>query len=286
MLELLESAVAEGKSICEKTVEYEMLHSGKSREEIFSEMVSRFEIMRSAAKKGVSEEIKTRSGLVHGSGKKFFSSIQGKKPLTGSLISKAIAYSLAVAEVNASMGLIVAAPTAGSCGILPGAMLAMQEESDCSDEKIAEAFFTSSGIGLLIAGRATFSAAVAGCGAEIGASSCMASAAIVEFFGGSAKQALNASAISLKSYLGLVCDPIAGLVEVPCIKRNAIGASNAFASAEMALNGVESAVPFPEVVDAMYRIGKRLPVELKETSKGGLATTPTALIVRSKFLQC
>ncbi|MBI4210869.1 MAG: L-serine ammonia-lyase, iron-sulfur-dependent, subunit alpha [Candidatus Diapherotrites archaeon] len=280
-MDLLERAVKERRPIHEVSLEHECSARGVSQADVRAEMLRRAGVMRGAAMKGISEAMKTRSGLVQGSAKKFFSATEGRPTLTGRIVGKAIAYSLAVAEVNASMGVIVAAPTAGSCGILPGVMLALNEEVDGSKDKLVNGLLTASGVGMFIAERATFAAAVAGCGAEIGASASMASASIVEFCGGSADEALHAAAISLKSYLGLVCDPVAGLVEVPCIKRNAIGAANAFAAADMALNGIESAIPFPQVVDAMYRIGRRLPPELRETSKGGLAATPAALRVRA-----
>ncbi len=279
MLNPVEYAIEKNIQIWEAAIEYECFCHGKGKSEIICEMQKRFEIMKNAAIKGVSGPVSTRSGLVRGNAYKFFSSFRPEKSLTGSLVGKAIAYSLAVSEVNASMGVIVAAPTAGSCGILPGAIIALSEHTGSDDKKAINALFTASGVGILIAERATFAAAVAGCGAEIGASASITSAAIVEFMGGSQKQALHAAAISLKSYLGLVCDPVAGLVEVPCVKRNAIGVSNAFAAAEMALNGVESAIPYIEVVDAMYAIGRKLPSCLRETSKAGLATTPTALKV-------
>jgi len=278
---LLDRALEEQRSIFELTLDFEVNVNNNRREDVVAEMLRRANVMRDAAHRGVSGNITTQSGLVSGNAKRFYDSLDHSAALTGKLVGKAVAYSLAVAEVNASMGLIVAAPTAGSCGILPGAILALNEEVDGSDERLVNALLTASGVGLFIAERATFAAAVAGCGAEIGASASMASAAITEFCNGTAKQALDAAAISLKSYLGLACDPVAGLVEVPCIKRNAIGVANAFAAADMALNGVESAIPFAQVVDAMYSIGRRLPSELRETSKGGLAVTQTALKVRA-----
>lgn len=280
-MSLLDKAVEGKRSIAELTLEFEQKEHGKIAPEIIGEMKRRIGVMKSAARKGVSEEIRTRSGMVRGNAKRYYESTRKRRPLTGELISKGIAYGLAVAEVNASMGLIVAAPTAGSCGVVPGCLLALDEVLGEGEDKLVRAMFTASGVGLFIAERATFAAAVAGCAAEIGASAAMASAAIVEYCDGAAEQAINASAISLKSYLGLVCDPVAGLVEVPCIKRNAIAIANSFAAADMALAGIESAIPFSEVVDAMYRIGKRLPPELRETSKGGLAVTPTALKVRA-----
>lgn len=277
----VEYALGENIPLWDAAIEYECWSHGKSEADVVSEMQKRLEVMKDAAKKGVSLPVSSRSGLVQGNAHRFFSSFSPEKSLTGPLVGRAIAYSLAVSEVNASMGLIVAAPTAGSCGILPGAIIALSEHESSDERKSVNALFTASGVGLLIAERATFAAAVAGCGAEIGASASMASAAIVEFMGGTPQQALHAAAISLKSYLGLACDPVAGLVEVPCVKRNAIGVSNAFAAAEMALNGVESAIPYVEVVDAMYSIGRKLPSCLRETSKAGLAVTPTALKVRA-----
>lgn len=283
MQELLQKAITENKSIAQVTIEYEMEVHGRQRQEIEQEMLRRISIMREAAKKGISEEIKTRSGMVKGNAKKFYLNTQGKETLLGRVLRKAVAYSLAVAEVNSAMGVVVAAPTAGSCGILPGALLALNEEVDSDETKLVNAFMTSSGVGLFIAQKATFAASVAGCAAEIGASACMTAAAITEFQGGTASQALNAAAISLKSTLGLVCDPVAGLVEVPCNKRNAIGVANAFTAAELALAGVESAIPFPEVVETMYKIGKRLPPELRETARGGLAQTVTGLQITQKM---
>lgn len=282
-MDLQRLAVEGEKPIWQATLDYEVQVSGKSKEEIICEMLSRFEVMKNAAKKGVLEETFTKSGMVRGSAKKFFEKTTPKNAFIGPVLQRAVAYALAVSEVNASMGVIVAAPTAGSCGILPGAMLSLYEQTGCDERKIANALLSASGIGLFIAEKATFAAAVAGCAAEIGSSAAMTATAITEFRGGSANQAINAAAISLKSTIGLVCDPVAGLVEVPCIKRNAIGVANAFTSSEMAIAGIESAIPFPEVVDAMYRVGKRLPSELRETSKGGLAATPTALKIMGKL---
>jgi len=284
--ELFDKAIAENKSIARATIEYEIETHGKTEDEVFSEMLRRIGIMREAAQKGVNEEIRTRSGMVKGNAKRFFSATQNKKTILGPVLRKAVAYSLAVAEVNSGMGLIVAAPTAGSCGILPGAMLALNEEVDSNEEKLVNGFMTAAGVGLFIAEQATFAAAVAGCAAEIGASASMAAAAVTEFQGGNAKQALNAAAISLKSTLGLVCDPVGGLVEVPCNKRNAIGVANAFTAAELALNGVESAIPFGEVVHTMYNIGRRLPPELRETGRGGLAQTVTGLQITRRMNAC
>ncbi|MEK6941938.1 MAG: L-serine ammonia-lyase, iron-sulfur-dependent, subunit alpha [archaeon] len=285
MTEIVDKAVHQNKPIHRLTLEYEMETHGTPKGQIISEINKRIAIMYTAAKEGVSKPVVTKSGLVSGNAYKFFHAI-GKNKLLSPVVNKAVAYSLAVAEVNAAMGIIVAAPTAGSCGVIPGALFSLHEEIDKSEEKLVNGFLTASGVGLYIANKATFAASVAGCAAEIGASTCMAAATITEFLGGTPKQAVHAGAIALKSYMGLACDPVAGLVEVPCIKRNAIGVSNAFTASQMALNGVESAIPFSEVIDAMYRIGKNLPVELRETSKGGLAKSPTGIRAAQKINNC
>ncbi|MBI2598295.1 MAG: L-serine ammonia-lyase, iron-sulfur-dependent, subunit alpha [Candidatus Diapherotrites archaeon] len=282
MTEILTQAVAQNRPIYELTLEYEVENHKKSEKEIVAEIKNRLNVMRDAARQGVLQPVVTKSGMVSGNAHKFFNFPKSRKIL-GPVLDKAIAYSLAVAEVNAAMGVIVAAPTAGSCGIMPGVLFALNEEVDSDEQKLVNGFLTASGVGLFIAHKATFAAAVAGCAAEIGASASMAAATITEFLGGSPKQAINASSISLKSTLGLACDPVAGLVEVPCIKRNAIGVANAFTASQMALAGVESAIPFEEVVVAMYRIGQRLPSELRETSKGGLARTQTGIQITERL---
>jgi L-serine dehydratase len=199
-------------------------------------------------------------------------------------MAKAVAASMAVLEVNASMGKIVAAPTAGSSGILPGALISVGEDFKKNDDDICKALFTASAVGYIITRNATVSGAEGGCQAETGAAAAMASAAIVEMLGGTAEEALAAAAITIKNILGLVCDPVAGLVEVPCVKRNAIGTANALISADMALAGIKSVIPFDEVVEAMYKVGRSLPSSLKETSLGGLATTPTGIKLKNEIL--
>ena len=183
---------------------------------------------------------------------------------------------IAVSENNARMGRIVAAPTAGSCGIIPAVLITIAEEYNIPERKVIMALFTSAAIGMVIANRASISGAEGGCQAECGSASAMAACAAVEMMGGTPKMVSNACAIALKSVLGLVCDPVGGLVEVPCIKRNASGAANALTAAEMALAGVESVIPADEVIDAMRSIGNLMPGVLKETAEGGLAATPTA----------
>ena len=193
---------------------------------------------------------------------------------------------MGVLEVNASMGLIVAAPTAGSSGVIPGVFCALQEEYDFSDEQIVKALFTTGAIGYLITRNATVAGAEGGCQAEIGAAAAMAAGGAVELFGGTPAQVLSAASSVIGTMLGLVCDPIGGLVEAPCQKRNAVGASNALVCAEMTLAGVDNLIPFDEMVDVLYKVGRSLPYELRETALGGIAATPTACQLCAASGQC
>lgn len=197
---------------------------------------------------------------------------------------KAVAAAMAVLEVNASMGQVVAAPTAGSCGILPGVLVTLGEELHLDDDELTKALFTASAIGLIVSKNATVAGAEGGCQAETGTAAAMAAASAIELLGGSPEEVLHGAAMTFKNILGLVCDPIAGLVESPCVKRNAIGAANALISTDMALAGIKSIIPFDEVVDAMYKVGKSMPVELKETALGGLAATPTGKRLAKEIL--
>ena len=190
---------------------------------------------------------------------------------------------MAVLEVNASMGLIVAAPTAGSAGVVPGMMLALQECYRISDQRIVDALFNAGAVGYLAMRNATVAGAVGGCQAEVGIASAMAASAAVELMGGDPQQCLDAASTVLMNMLGLVCDPVAGLVEVPCVKRNVIGAVNAVSAADMALAGIESRIPVDEVIDAMGEVGRRMPVEFRETALGGLAATPTGKAVKERM---
>lgn len=251
--------------------------------EAIAKMKRNLDTMKEAVKKGLKDNVKSVSGLTGGDANIFENYRNSTNPLVGPLVSKAISNALAVSEINAAMGRIVAVPTAGSCGILPGSLLALAHEKKISDEKLLEALFLAAGIGIVIAKQASVSGAVGGCQAECGSASAMAAAAITYLSGGSNQQIANAVAINLKCILGLVCDPVAGLVEVPCIKRNAMGAVNAIASAEMAFSGIESLIPADEVIKAMDQVGKALPSSLKETSLGGLAVTPTGCRLKNKL---
>lgn len=230
-------------------------------------------------KEGVHEPLqnpkKSMGGLIGGEAKLVADHETKEDSVCGTVLSRAIAYSMAVLEVNASMGLIVAAPTAGSSGVLPGVLLAVRDTKGLSDEILYKGLLNASAIGYILMRNASVSGAEAGCQAEVGAASAMAASAVVEMMGGTPKMCLSAASTALSNLLGMVCDPIAGLVEAPCQSRNAVGVANAITCAELALSGVENVIPFDEMAEAMYRVGKSLPFELRETAMGGCAGTPT-----------
>ena len=246
-----------------------------SIEEVNAKLQKVLSIMRQAATKPLVSPGKSIGGLIGGEAKQVADHGKTSECVTGSMLSKAIAYSMAVLEVNASMGLIVAAPTAGSSGVVPGVLLALADEHNIEDEMLYKGLVNASAIGYLLMRNASVSGAEAGCQAEVGAASAMAASAIVEIMGGTPKMCLDAATFALSNLLGLVCDPIAGLVESPCQSRNAIGVANAITSAELVLSGVKHHIPFDEMADAMLRVGRSLPFELRETAMGGCAGTPT-----------
>jgi L-serine dehydratase len=255
-----------------------------SEEAVLDEMKYNWQVMKESIHTGITNPQKSKGGLIGGEGRRLYDYCQREKPLLcGNYVMEAVSYALAVAEVNATMGRIVACPTAGSCGIVPGVLKKLQEMDNLSDEQIATALMTCAGIGMVIAHRASVSGAVGGCQAECGAASAMAAAAAVELRGGTPEQAGEACAMVLKNVMGLVCDPVAGLVEVPCAKRNALGASLAMVMADMALAGINSVIPVDEVITAMGAVGRSLPESLRETAKGGLAVTPTGLELNKKI---
>ncbi|MDA8228877.1 MAG: L-serine ammonia-lyase, iron-sulfur-dependent, subunit alpha [Desulfitobacterium hafniense] len=256
----------------------------KSEQELLARMRENLVVMRESVRLGLTGERRSLSGLVGGDALKVEQRRASGESLVGSVIGGAIAKALAVAEVNASMGKIVAAPTAGSCGVLPAVLLTAEEVYHPNEEDLLLALFTAAGLGVVIADRASISGAEGGCQAEIGSAAGMAAAAAVELAGGSPRQCSDAAAVAMKSFLGLVCDPVAGLVEIPCVKRNAIAASVALSAAEMVLSGVFSAIPLDEVIDTMGEIGRQMPCSLKETAQGGLAITPTGRRVQADFL--
>lgn len=220
------------------------------------------------------EEDRSHSGLVGGDGGKMARYAQGEKTLCGPFLSQVMAGALRMGECNACMKRIVAAPTAGACGVLPAVLLPYEKEFGSTHDQLVEALYVASGFGMIIASRASISGAEGGCQAEIGSAAAMAAPALVHLQGGSPEQMANACAMAVKNLLGLVCDPVGGLVEVPCVKRNVIGAMDALSAAQMALAGIESRVPPDQVLDSMAEVGRSLPHTLRETGKGGLAATP------------
>ena len=247
----------------------------QTEESIYEHMRKNYQVMAECIEPGCNKDLKSTSGLTGGSAFKMRQISESGKSLTGSFLSGALYRALAVSEFNAAMGRIVAAPTAGSCGILPAALLTMQEEKRIPERDCVMSLFTASAVGMVIANNASLAGAQGGCQAECGSAAAMAAAAIVELAGGTPKMAEHAIAIAIKNILGLVCDPVAGLVEIPCIKRNASGVAGAFVAAELALAGIESAIPADEVIWTMKKVGDAMSSTLKETAEGGLAATPT-----------
>lgn len=234
------------------------------------------EIMKEAAFSPIQHPIRSMGGLIGGESKKLSEHFASGNGLCGELLEKAMIYAMATLETNASMGLIVASPTAGSAGIVPGLLLAFQKVYEISDEAIRQALFNAGAVGYLAMRNATVAGAVGGCQAEVGIASAMAASAAVELMDGTPKQCLDAASTVLMNMLGLVCDPVGGLVEYPCQNRNAAGVANALIATEMTLAGVPQLIPFDEMLEAMYKVGKRLPAELRETALGGCAATPSA----------
>ena len=274
--ELLECCEKENKKISEVMFEREITFLEQDPEKTKKRMQKAWSIMQSAAKKPLKENIISMGGMIGGESRKLHELRENKKNLCGEVVSKAIAYAVGVLEVNASMGLIVASPTAGSAGIVPGLLLAFQEVYHFSDKEIQQVLFNAGAVGYLAMRNATVAGAVGGCQAEVGVASAMAASAAVELMGGTPKQCLDAASTVLMNMLGLVCDPVGGLVEYPCQNRNAAGVANALIAAEMSLAGIPQLIPFDEMLEAMYKVGKRLPVELRETALSGCATTPSA----------
>lgn len=262
-------------------LEYEMTQRERSEEEIWTGLTGAYQVMKEAVQTGLSEEMQSYSGMIENGAKKVYNhpvTVLSKEFQT--LISRA----LAAKEVNSCMGRVVAAPTAGASGILPGTMVTLQEIHQLKDQKILEGLLIGAGVALILEKRASIAGAVGGCQAETGSASAMAAAAIVYCLGGTNDQALNAVAITIQCMLGLVCDPVAGLVEVPCVVRNASAAAIANSSAQIALADVSSVIPVDECVEAMAEIGQSMETKYKETAMGGLAATPTGKAISKRVL--
>lgn len=281
--ELVKICRENGIPIWEYAIREEALRSETSREEVVEKMRRTLHVMMDSSTIAQEQEVKSISGLIGGDAYKIRSYADRGNTLTGSFINRAMARALSSSEVNAAMGRIVACPTAGSCGILPAVILSAGEELHKTEDELVNALFTAAGVGIIIARNATLAGAEGGCQAECGSAAAMASAAVVEMMGGTPEQALNAAAIVIKNVLGLVCDPVAGLVEVPCAKRNVAGTVSALTTADLVMSGVASKIPFDEVVEAMYRVGRQMPAELRETALGGVAITPTALRLKKEI---
>lgn len=283
MKELIEACEREQKSIGEIMLMMEAEKSGKDQETIISMMEKRLIKMKEAVDTGIKDASIAPSGISGGDAVKMYDYVHQGKSLSGKYISNAMSFSLATSESNARMGVIVATPTAGAAGILPGVLFSLHKNDGTSYKDLVMGLFTASMLGLVIANRSFISGAAGGCQAEVGSATAMAAGTIVELKGGTPQQAINATALAMKSLLGLVCDPVGGLVEVPCIKRNVIGTSIAFSAADMSLSGIESRIPCDEVIEAMYRVGKDMPRTLRETALGGLATTETGKQVKERL---
>ena len=282
--ELVTEAETSGKNISEVVLEQECSNMEKTREELLDRMKRSLKVMEEAIEKGLDKDLKSPSGLSGGNAFKLNQALQNG--IVGrDIFTKAMVKALAVSEFNACMGKIVAAPTAGSSGILPAVLFAAKEEYGIEEDQLALSLFTAGGFGMVIAKLASISGAEGGCQAECGSASAMAAAALVELRGGTPAMAAHACAIAIKNSMGLVCDPVAGLVEVPCVKRNVSGTVNAFAAANLALAGIESVIPADEVIQAMGRVGRQMPCQLKETAEGGIAATPTAKKISSMVLK-
>jgi len=282
--ELIDICKDKNYSIWEYTLKSEVENSSLTEEQVFERMRKTLQVMQHSANYALENNVKSVSGLIGGDAIKLNKYAENNNTLTGKFMVKAMARALSSSEVNAAMGKIVACPTAGSCGIVPAVIISAGEKLGKSEDDLVKALLTVSGIGMLIAKNATVSGAEGGCQAECGSAAAMASSAVVEMMGGTVEQALDAGAIVIKNILGLVCDPVAGLVEVPCAKRNVAGTVSALTTADLVMSGVKSMIPFDEAVWAMYKVGRQLPCELRETAQGGLAITPTGLKLKEQVI--
>lgn len=273
-----------GKPFWKIVQEDDCKERGITEEESFEQMRGMYEAMK-YADDHYDEKQKSASGLVGTEGKKMMEARAAGTLLCGDFIGKVMEKALKTSESNACMKRIVAAPTAGSCGVVPAVFLSVQEERGFSEEQMVEALYVAAGIGGVIASRAFLSGAAGGCQAEIGSASAMAAGGVAYLLGGSAAEITNAAALALKSLIGLACDPVAGLVEVPCVKRNVLGAVNAMTSADMTMAGIFSKIPSDEVIDAMRSVGRSMSEDIRETGKGGLAGTPTGVEISERMAQ-
>lgn len=282
--DLVRTAEIQQKALSELVIEAECHESGSNRKEVWQRMRSNLLTMRAAIKQGENElGVRSKTGLTGGEAIKLKKYRAERKTLSGDVMMAAVENTIATNEVNAAMGVICATPTAGSSGTLPGALFMLEKRLGLSEDQMIRFLFTAGGLGLIIANHAGIAGATGGCQEEVGSASAMAAAAAVEVAGGTPEQSSQALAIALSNLLGLVCDPIAGLVEIPCVKRNAIGAGNALIAADMALAGCTSMIPADECISALDKVGRSMSVDLRETGLGGLAGTPTGQAIKTKI---
>ncbi|GAF41649.1 L-serine dehydratase, alpha subunit [Agrilactobacillus composti DSM 18527 = JCM 14202] len=276
--ELVAASMSQNKPISEIMIEQEMAKNSATRDEVWSQMSKNLDVMAAAVKRGVEGDgVFSKTGLTGGEAVLLKKYREKGHTLSGDSMVEAVQNAIATNEVNAAMGVVCATPTAGSTGTLPGVLFVIQERLNLDRDQMIRFLFTAGAFGMVIANNASIAGATGGCQAEVGSASAMAAAAAVEVAGGNAEQSSEALAMALSNLLGLVCDPVAGLVELPCVKRNAIGAGNALIAADMALAGCTNKIPADEVVTAMDKIGRGLPRALRETGIGGLAGTPTGV---------
>jgi L-serine dehydratase len=281
--ELVKAAEAANTTISRVVLDDQAESEERGKDELFAQMKSYLDVMRQSAEKGAAKDIRSKSGLTGGAAWALSQYNEGAQSLLGSFSAHTMARAVAVAEYNAAMGKIVAAPTAGSCGIIPAAVLTMMDERGASEDAAVMSLFLSGGFGMVIMNQASIAGAEGGCQAECGSASGLAAACLVELSGGTPRQCAAACNVAITNLMGLVCDPVAGLVEVPCVMRNAGAVVNAVAAADIALSGFEPVIPIDEVIGAMREVGNALPPSLRETAQGGLAATPTGMELKRKI---
>lgn len=281
--ELVNSATKKNKKISEIVLEDQSLAMEETKDTLYKRMENSFDVMIESVKYGMSKDITSTSKLTKGDGYKMNSYASMNDSLCGNTIGKVMARAVSVSLCNAAMGKIVSTPTAGSCGILPACLVSLYEDRGFSKKDVVMSIFTSAAFGMVIANNACLAGANGGCQAECGSATGMAAAALTELMGGTPQMCADACAISINNQLGLVCDPVAGLVEIPCIKRNVSGAMIAMSSADMVLAGLISEIPVDECIVAMKEVGDAMHISLKETAMGGLAATPTAIKIKNQI---
>lgn len=282
--ETIDYAVENNMSFADIMVKEEMELSGKSRDEVRAQMKQNLDVMRDPVIKGTTGDgVESVTGYTGHDAAKLRDYNETHHALSGYEMIDAVKGAIATNEVNAAMGIICATPTAGSSGTIPGALFKLEKTHDLTEEQMIDFLFTSALFGRVVANNASVAGATGGCQAEVGSASAMAAAAAVAIFGGSPEASGHAMALAISNLLGLVCDPVAGLVEIPCVMRNAIGSGNALISADLALAGIESRIPVDEVIEAMDKVGRNLPASLRETGLGGLAGTPTGEAIKRKI---